>query len=173
MSLFVEVLRNEVDSLHENGVRLNFIGDRDQLPRGLRLGLGEAEQKTIGNERMQLVLALAYGGRWDIVQAAQRVAVAVSKGELDANTVDEASLNKYMSLGGIPDPDLLIRTGGERRISNFLLWDIAYTELYFTDTLWPEFDSTDLDAALKFFADRERRYGKTGEQVAVGTEFSA
>ena len=173
MSLFVEVLRNEVDSLHENGVRLNFIGDRDQLPRGLRLGLGEAEQKTIGNERMQLVLAVAYGGRWDIVQAAQRVAVAVSKGELDANTVDEAALNKYMSLGGIPDPDLLIRTGGERRISNFLLWDIAYTELYFTDTLWPEFDSTDLDAALKFFAERERRYGKTGEQVAVRTEFSA
>ena len=173
MSLFLEVLRNEVDSLHENGVRLNFIGDRDQLPRGLGLSLAEAEQKTAGNERMQLVLAVAYGGRWDIVQAAQRVAVAISKGELDANTVDEAVLNKYMSLGGIPDPDLLIRTGGERRISNFLLWDLAYTELYFTDTLWPEFDSSDLDAALKFFADRERRYGKTGEQVAARTEFSA
>jgi undecaprenyl diphosphate synthase len=173
MSLFLEVLRNEVDSLHENGVRLNFIGDRDQLPRGLRLNLAEAEQKTAGNERMQLVLAVAYGGRWDIVQAAQRVAVAISKGELDANTVDEAVLNKYMSLGGIPDPDLLIRTGGERRVSNFLLWDLAYTELYFTDTLWPEFNSSDLDAALKFFADRERRYGKTGEQVAARTEFSA
>lgn len=173
MSLFLEVLRNEVDSLHENGVRLNFIGDRDQLPRGLGLSLAEAEQKTAGNERMQLVLAVAYGGRWDIVQAAQRVAVAISKGELDANTVDEAELNKYMSLGGIPDPDLLIRTGGERRISNFLLWDLAYTELYFTDTLWPEFNSSDLDAALKFFADRERRYGKTGEQVAARTEFSA
>ncbi len=173
MSLFLEVLRNEVDSLHENGVRLNFIGDRDQLPRGLGLSLAEAEQKTAGNERMQLVLAVAYGGRWDIVQAAQRVAVAISKGELDANTVDEAVLNKYMSLGGIPDPDLLIRTGGERRVSNFLLWDLAYTELYFTDTLWPEFNSFDLDAALKFFADRERRYGKTGEQVAARTEFSA
>ena len=173
MSLFLEVLRNEVDSLHENGVRLNFIGDRDQLPRGLGLSLAEAEQKTAGNERMQLVLAVAYGGRWDIVQAAQRVAVAISKGELDANTIDEAVLNKYMSLGGIPDPDLLIRTGGERRVSNFLLWDLAYTELYFTDTLWPEFNSSDLDAALKFFADRERRYGKTGEQVAARTEFSA
>jgi undecaprenyl diphosphate synthase len=122
---------------------------------------------------MQLVLAVAYGGRWDIVQAAQRVAVAISKGELDANTVDEAELNKYMSLGGIPDPDLLIRTGGERRISNFLLWDLAYTELYFTDTLWPEFNSSDLDVALKFFADRQRRYGETGEQVAARTEFSA
>ena len=173
MSLFLEVLRNEVDSLHENGVCLNFIGDRDQLPRGLRLSLAEAENKTASNARMQLVLAVAYGGRWDIVQAAQRVAVAVSRGELDAKTVDEAALNKYMSLGGISDPDLLIRTGGERRISNFLLWDLAYTELYFTDTLWPEFDSSDLDAALKFFADRERRYGKTGEQVAARTEFSA
>ncbi len=173
MSLFLEVLRNEVDSLHENGVRVNFIGDRDQLPRGLGLSLAEAEQKTAGNERMQLVLAVAYGGRWDIVQAAQRVAVAISKGELDANTVDEAVLNNYMSLGGMPDPDLLIRTGGERRISNFLLWDLAYTELYFTDTLWPEFNSSDLDAALKFFADRERRYGETGEQVAARTEFSA
>ncbi len=173
MGLFIEVLRNEVDSLHENGVRLNFIGDRDQLPSGLRLGLEEAEQKTAANERMQLVLAVAYGGRWDIVQAARRLAVAVSKGKLDANTVDDAVLNKYLSLGGIPDPDLLIRTGGERRISNFLLWDLAYTELHFTDTLWPEFDSSDLDAALKFFADRERRYGKTGEQAAASANSSA
>ena len=173
MGLFIEVLRNEVDSLHENGVRLNFIGDPDQLPSGLRLGLEEAEQKTAANERMQLVLAVAYGGRWDIVQAARRLAVAVSKGKLDANTVDDAVLNKYLSLGGIPDPDLLIRTGGERRISNFLLWDLAYTELHFTDTLWPEFDSSDLDAALKFFADRERRYGKTGEQAAASANSSA
>lgn len=173
MSLFLEVLQNEVDSLHKNGVRLNFIGDRDQLPHGLRSGLKEAEQKTAGNERMQLVLAVAYGGRWDIVQAARRLAVAISKGELNANTVDEAAFHKYMSLGGIPDPDLLIRTGGEHRISNFLLWDLAYTELYFTDILWPEFDSSHLDAALKFFLDRERRYGKTGEQVAARAEFSA
>ncbi len=173
MSLFIEVLRNEIDSLHENGVRVNFIGDRDQLPSGLRLGLKEAEQKTAANERMQLVLAVAYGGRWDIVQAARRLAVAVSEGKLDANTVDDAVLNKYLSLGGIPDPDLLIRTGGERRISNFLLWDLAYTELHFTDTLWPEFDSSDLDAALKFFADRERRYGKTGEQAAASAKSSA
>lgn len=172
MSLFLEVLRKEADLLHQNGVRLKFIGDRDQLPRGLRSGLHEAEQMTADNERMQLVLAVAYGGRWDIVQAAKRLAVAISKGKLNANTVDEAVFDKYMSLGGIPDPDLLIRTGSEHRISNFLLWDLAYTEIYFTDTLWPEFDSSDLDSALKFFLDRERRYGKTSEQVVARVELS-
>ena len=172
MSLFLEVLRNEADLLHQNGVRLKFIGDCDQLPRGLRSGLHEAEQMTADNERMQLVLAVAYGGRWDIVQAAKRLAVAISKGKLNANTVDEAVFDKYMSLGGIPDPDLLIRTGSEHRISNFLLWDLAYTEMYFTDTLWPEFDSSDLDVALKFFLDRERRYGETNEQVAARVKLS-
>lgn len=172
MSLFLEALRTEVDSLHKNGVRLNFIGDRDQLPRGLRSGLHEAEEMTAGNERMQLVIAVAYGGRWDIVQAAKHLAVAISKGKLNVDMVDEAAFDEYMSLGRMPDPDLLIRTGSEHRISNFLLWDLAYTEIYFTETLWPEFDSSDLDAALKFFLDRERRYGKTSEQVTARVELN-
>jgi undecaprenyl diphosphate synthase len=166
MSLFLEVLQREVDALDKNGIQVRFIGARDQLSARLQRRLASAEQQTATNERMQLILAVAYGGRWDIVQAARRLAEDVDAGLLPARDISEERLAKYLSLAGMPPPDLLIRTGGERRISNFLLWDLAYTELYFADTLWPEFNDVDLDKAIKFYAGRERRFGRTGEQVA-------
>ncbi len=166
MSLFLEVLQREVDVLDKNGIRVRFIGARNELSARLQRKLAAAEQQTAANQRMQLVLAVAYGGRWDIVQACRKLALDVESGALAASDVDDKRLAAYLSLVGTPPPDLLIRTGGERRISNFLLWDLAYTELYFTDTLWPEFAAADLDAAIAFFAGRERRFGRTGEQVA-------
>jgi undecaprenyl diphosphate synthase len=165
MSLFLEVLQREVNELDKNGIRVRFIGARHELSRRLQQKLHAAEEQTADNRRMQLVLAVAYGGRWDIVQASKRLAADVEAGRLAARDVDETRLAKYLCLSGMAPPDLLIRTGGEHRISNFLLWDLAYTELYFTDTLWPEFTAADLDAAIAFYAGRERRFGRTGEQV--------
>jgi undecaprenyl diphosphate synthase len=169
MSLFLEVLQREVDALDKNGIRVRFIGARSELSKRLQRRLASAEEQTANNQRMQLVLAVAYGGRWDIVQACQKLAMDVEQNRLPAGDVTEERLAEYLSLVGTPPPDLLIRTGGERRISNFLLWDLAYTELYFTDTLWPEFAGPDLEAAIHFFAGRERRFGRTGEQVADAT----
>ena len=165
MSLFLEVLQREVDVLHKNDIRVRFIGDRSQLSERLQKRLLKAEEQTKDNQRMQLVLAVAYGGRWDIVQAAQAVASDVKAGRLQIDDVNEQALANYLSLSGLTEPDLLIRTGGERRISNFLIWDLAYTELYFTDVLWPDFAAADLNRALDFYVHRERRFGKTGEQL--------
>jgi undecaprenyl diphosphate synthase len=166
MSLFLEVLQREVDALDKNGIQVRFIGAREQLSPRLQRRLASAEQQTANNQRMQLVLAVAYGGRWDIVQAARRVAGDVAAGLLKADDITEDHLERHLSLVGTPPPDLLIRTGGEHRVSNFLLWDLAYTELYFADTLWPEFSAVHLDKAIEFYAGRERRFGRTGEQVA-------
>ena len=166
MSLFLEVLQREVDALDKNGIQVRFIGARNELSGRLQRRLAAAEEQTANNERMQLVLAVAYGGRWDIVQACRKIASEVDAGRLAPADVDEQQLAKHLSLFGMNPPDLLIRTGGERRISNFLLWDLAYTELHFTDTLWPQFDGTDLETAIQFYAGRERRFGRTGEQVA-------
>jgi undecaprenyl diphosphate synthase len=165
MSLFLEVLQREVNSLDKNDIQVRFIGARDQLSRRLQRRLASAEQQTASNSRMQLVLAVAYGGRWDIVQACRKLAEEVEAGLLPAKDVSEERLAKHLSLVGMLPPDLLVRTGGERRISNFLLWDMAYTELYFADTLWPDFAAADLDKAIEFYAGRERRFGRTGEQV--------
>ncbi len=165
MRLFVEVLQREVDELHENGIQLRFIGAREFLPEILRKRIAAAEARTAGNSRMTLVLAVAYGGRWDIVQAARRVAAKVRAGDLDPDAVDESVLARHMALAGLPAPDLLIRTGGEQRISNFLLWDLAYTELYFTDTLWPDFGAPQLLEALAYFRSRHRRFGRTDDQL--------
>ena len=173
MSLFFEVLQREVDALHENRIQVRFVGARDELSSGLQKRLQAAEELTADNDGMQLVLAVAYGGRWDIVQATRKLAERVEAGQLSAGDIDEHSLAAELSLAGMPAPDLLIRTGGERRISNFLLWDMAYSELYFTDRLWPDFNADDLDLALKFFAGRERRFGQTGDQVANRAEVSA
>lgn len=170
MSLFVEVLKKEIASLDKNGIRVRFIGARQQLSRRLQKMLADAEQKTSGNARMDLVLAVAYGGRWDIVNAARELAAEVEAGQRSAQDITEGDLASRLSLQGLGSPDLLIRTGGEHRISNFLLWDMAYTELYFTDTLWPEFTAGDLSAAVAFYEGRERRFGKTGEQVASPVE---
>ncbi len=170
MSLFVEVLKREIRTLDKNSIRVRFIGARDQLSGRLQKMLADAERRTVNNARMNLVLAVAYGGRWDILNAVRDLAAEVERGVKKADEITEADLASRLSLAGLSSPDLLIRTGGEHRISNFLLWDMAYSELYFTDTLWPEFTADDLERALAFYANRERRFGKTGEQVASRVE---
>ena len=166
MNLFLEALQREVDDLHRNNVRLRFIGAREQLQTELVRRIEAAEEKTRDNGGLNLVIAAAYGGRWDIVQAAKSVAKKSSEGDIGVDEIDEKLLSRELSLAGIPDPDLLIRTGGERRVSNFLLWNLAYAELWFTDSLWPDFRESQFDEALDYFATRQRRYGYTGDQVA-------
>ena len=165
MSLFVEALQREVDELHRNNVRLEFVGAREQLSASLVDKIASAEEQTRDNTGLRLIVAVAYGGRWDILQAVRRLADRAVAGELQVQDIDEAAIARELQLQGIPDPDLLIRTGGEQRISNFLLWNLAYAELYFCDTLWPDFGDEQFDAALAYFAKRQRRYGHTGEQV--------
>ena len=165
MSLFIEALRREVGELHRNNVRLRFVGAREQLSERLIKRISEAEQMTANNTGLMLNVAVAYGGRWDITNAARAVAGKVAAGEIEAADVSEELLAAEMQLGGIPDPDLLIRTGGEQRISNFLLWKLAYAELWFTDVLWPEFDKAEFDNALAYYAGKQRRFGHTGDQV--------
>lgn len=165
MNLFRLLLRREACKLHENGVRLCIIGDRSALDRDIRQLVEEAEALTRNNRRLQLNLAVNYGGRWDITQAARASMAAVLAGELALEDFSEAHIARHLSLADIPEPDLLIRTGGEERISNFLVWQLAYTEFYFSDTLWPDFDRTALEYALQSFAHRQRRFGRTGDQV--------
>jgi len=165
MSLFIEALQREVDELHRNNVRLEFIGAREQLQYGLIEKIAAAEAQTDDNTGLRLIVAVAYGGRWDIVRAARSLAGKVVAGELEVSSIDDEAIAAELQLVGVPDPDLLIRTGGEQRISNFLLWNLAYAELYFCNTLWPDFGDRDFDEALAFYAARQRRYGHTGEQV--------
>jgi undecaprenyl diphosphate synthase len=168
MGRFLEALDNEVDDLHKNNIRLRFIGRMDQLSTALRDRMLAAETLTAGNERMTLVIAIAYGGRWDLAAAAAELARQCIAGERTLEQVDEAALSGCVALAGLPDPDLFIRTGGEQRISNFLLWNLAYTELYFCDTLWPDFGDDELVAALDHYASRQRRFGLTPGQVETG-----
>ncbi len=168
MRLFVESLKREVDELHENRVRLRFVGARERLPGGLVALMRDAEARTAGNTGLQLIVAAAYGGRWDLARAARQLADEAVRGERAVESIDEEAVSRRLALSGCPDPDLLIRTGGERRISNFLLWNLAYTELYFSDTLWPDFSAGDFQEALTYFAQRKRRYGRTPEQLEVG-----
>ncbi len=165
MRLFVEVLQREVDSLHENGIQLRFIGARESLPTILRKRMADAEARTAANSRMTLVLAVAYGGQWDMVQAMRRIGQKVRSGDLDPTDIDEALIDRHRALAGLPSPDLLIRTGGEQRLSNFMLWDLAYTELFFTGTLWPDFGDDQIAQALDFFRQRQRRFGQTDNQL--------
>jgi len=165
MNLFLESLRREVSDLHRNNVQLSFIGARKELSPRLNKRIEAAEAKTSGNTGLKLVVAVAYGGRWDIANAASQLAAAVKAGELEPSDIDEARLGNYMQLAGLPDVDLLIRTGGEQRLSNFLLWNLAYAELWFTPALWPDFGKREFDEALTHFAGKQRRYGHTGEQV--------
>jgi undecaprenyl diphosphate synthase len=167
MSLFLDVLQREVDDLHRSGVRLRFIGDRELLGNALAQRMRDAETLTAGNSGLGLMVALGYGGRWDLTQACRSLAAEAAAGTLQPSEIDESRLASRLALSGMPDPDLMIRTGGEQRISNFLLWNLAYTEMYFTDVLWPEFGPAQLDAAFEFFARRERRFGRTSAQVAV------
>jgi undecaprenyl diphosphate synthase len=165
MGLFVEALQREVDELHRNNVRLEFIGAREQLQAGLANKIAVAEAQTGGNTGLRLQVAVAYGGRWDIVQAVRQVAGRVAAGDLTVGEIDDQTVAAGLQLCNVPDPDLLIRTGGEQRISNFLLWHLAYAELWFCDTLWPDFGEQQFDEALAFYARRQRRYGHTGDQV--------
>jgi undecaprenyl diphosphate synthase len=167
MSRFLQALDDEVADLHKNGIRLTFAGNLQQLSPALRERMDAATVLTAGNSKMTLVIAIAYGGRWDIACAARRLAERVVAGELRVEEIDEGRLGEQLALGGLPDPDLLIRTGGEQRISNFLLWNLAYTELYFCDTLWPDFDEQELDAAIAHFGRRQRRFGLVPEQVGT------
>jgi undecaprenyl diphosphate synthase len=167
MSLFVEALRREVNELHRNNVRLRFIGAREQLNAGLVKKIAAAEEKTSRNTGLLLNVAVAYGGRWDILSATKRLAAKVANGDLAADDIDEEKLSAELQLADCPEPDLLIRTGGEQRISNFLLWNLAYAELWFTDVLWPEFDTHQFDRALRYYSQKQRRYGHTGEQVGA------
>ncbi|HJY42775.1 MAG TPA: polyprenyl diphosphate synthase [Steroidobacteraceae bacterium] len=165
MSRFLQALDDEVAELHENGIRLSFVGNLEQLSPQLRQRMDAAAALTAGNSRMRLIIAIAYGGRWDLASAARRLAERCLAGELRADEIDEERLSGQLALAGVPDPDLLIRTGGAQRISNFLLWNLAYTELYFCDALWPDFDERELDAAIEHFSRRQRRFGLVPEQV--------
>jgi undecaprenyl diphosphate synthase len=168
MQLFLDALDREVADLEANGVRLRFIGDRPRLGPELGERMAAAEARTAGGTRLDLVVAVAYGGRWDLAGAARRLATDCLAGRLDPAAIDEAAVGARLANAGRPEPDLFIRTGGERRISNFLLWDLAYTELWFTDTLWPDFDAAAFDAALSDFAGRQRRFGRTAAQLGGG-----
>lgn len=168
MQLFLESLEREVDEIHGKGVRLRFIGDRHSLSVRLQSKLNEVEALTRDNSGLALVLAVGYGGRWDLTQAARALAQRCQEGRLAPESIDENALGAELALGDLPDPDLFIRTGGERRISNFLLWNLAYTELYFCDALWPDFTRKDFDDALQSFAARQRRFGMTPAQAGAG-----
>ncbi len=164
MQLFLESLEREIDELAAQRVRLRFIGAREQLGAPLVERIEADEARTRHNDGLILVVAVAYGGRWDIVAAAQRLARACRDGRLEPDAIDEARFAAELSLAGLPEPDLFIRTGGEQRVSNFLLWNLAYTELWFTDKLWPEFEAGDFEAALAAFGERERRFGRSSGQ---------
>lgn len=165
MKLFITALDSEVKKLHRNGVCLRVIGELSAFPPDLQQRISAAETLTAGNTTLTLNIAANYGGRWDITQAARALAAQVERGELRSAEIDEELLRSHLSLADLPDPDLFIRTGGEQRISNFLLWQLAYTEFYFTDLLWPAFDAVTLQQAFDSFGSRQRRFGRTSEQV--------
>ncbi len=170
MGLFVSALEGEVNRLYKNGVRLRIIGDLQAFNPRLQALIASAEARTAGNTRLTLTVAVNYGGRWDIQRAfCGWLKAQQSKGNLAADQAipEDVDLKPYLSMAYAPDPDLIIRTGGEQRISNFLLWQSAYTELYFTDTLWPAFDAVEMEKALVWYAQRERRYGQTSQQLTA------
>jgi len=167
MNLFVEALDREIAELHGKGVRMRFIGERRNLTMRLQTRLAAAEARTASNPGLRLQVAMSYGGRWDIVQAARKLALQCASGATRAEDLSEDLFARQVALAGLPEPDLLIRTGGEQRLSNFLLWDLAYAELHFCPRLWPDFGLTDLEEGLAFFASRERRFGQTAAQRAV------
>ena len=167
MKLFLNALEREVDELDRRGVRVRFIGERERFAAAIRAQMTAAETRTLANTGLQLTIAASYGGRWDIAQAAKSLALDVAAGRLRAEDIDEAAVAARVALADLPPPDLFIRTGGDVRISNFLLWQLSYTELWFTDTLWPEVDAATLQRALDDYAARERRFGLTGAQLAT------
>ena len=167
MDLFVQSLQQHIETLHEKKIRIRFIGNREPFAGNLLEQIQAAENKTLDNRQMTLNVALNYGGQWDIANAAAVLARRIQAGEMSADDLGPESIAAELSLADSPDPDLFIRTGGEMRMSNFLLWQLAYTEFYFCDCLWPDFSETEMRAALAEYSRRQRRYGKTGEQVEV------
>lgn len=165
MELLVSTLTSEMKTLMDNGVKLDTIGDTESLPKKCQRELKEAMEKTSKNSGMTLVLALSYSGRWDLTEATKAIALDAKEGKIDAENIDQDLIDKYLNTSGIPDPELLIRTSGEQRISNFLLWQMAYTEFFITDTLWPDFRKEHLYEALISYQERERRFGMTSEQL--------
>lgn len=165
MELLISTLSSEIKTLMDNDIRLESIGDKDSLPKKCQNELNEAIAKTSGNKRMTLILALSYSGRWDIAQATKRIALDVEAGKLKAESINQETIDNYLVTSGVPDPELLIRTSGEQRISNFLLWQMAYTEFFITETLWPDFRKEHLYEAIVSYQERERRFGKTSEQI--------
>ncbi len=161
MNLFLSTLEKETDRLHANNIRLNIIGDISRFDVHLQAAIARAQEKTSANTALTLTVCANYGGQWDILQAVRKMA----QDGIDAIEMTETRLASYLALSYAPDPDLFIRTGGEKRISNFLLWQLAYTELYFTETYWPDFDDEELEKAILSFRNRERRFGKTSEQL--------
>ena len=170
MKLFMGALEREVDELDRRGVRVRFIGERERFSDAIVARMDAAEAQTAGNAKLHLVIAASYGGRWDIARAARLLAQDVADGKLRPEEIDEQVLGKRITLSDLPAPDLFIRTGGETRISNFLLWQLAYTELWFTDLLWPELDAATLQRAIDDYSGRERRFGLTGAQLAAPDE---
>lgn len=166
MALFLSVLqRREINKLHERNIRINFIGERSRFPQKLRNQMQITEDLTKKNTGLTINVAANYGGRWDIANATKEIALKVKRGSLEIEEINQELLQKHVSLGDITEPDLCIRTGGEKRISNFLLWQFAYTELYFTETFWPDFSEKEFDLALDDYAKRQRRFGMVSEQV--------
>ncbi len=170
MDLFMRALDKEISGLHENGIRVFFVGDRSAFQQELQERMEDAEILTRNNSRMTLNVAANYGGRWDIVQAAKQLARKVQQGKINPEDITESTFSRQITNGDTPDPDLFIRTGGEMRISNFLLWQSAYAEFYFTPVLWPDFNTDEMDQALAAYRLRERRFGMTGGQVRDSTD---
>ena len=165
MDLLVKAIYDEVEELNEKGVRLETIGNTSILPVSCREALTKAKERTKDNDKITLILALSYSSRWEIAQAVKTMAEESITGKLNVETINEDLISSYLSTSNFPDPELLIRTSGENRVSNFLMWQLAYTELYFTETLWPDFKKEHFFKAIKDYQDRERRFGKTSEQI--------
>lgn len=165
MDIFLTALEKEVGRLHESNVQFRVIGDIEPFGKKLVTRIREAEELTRNNDKLTVIVAANYGGRWDIARACKRIAQQVKDGNIDPDSITVDTLEPYLSLYGVPEPDLFIRTSGEQRISNFLLWQLAYTELYFTDCYWPEFNHDEFENALNVYASRQRRFGLTGDQV--------
>jgi undecaprenyl diphosphate synthase len=165
MELFSHALDNQVKKLHENNIKLCIIGDIDKFSPALQQKIADAHSLTQDNTGLIVNIAANYGGRWDVTQSVRQLAHRVAAGELNPDDIKEEDISSSLSTAALPEPDLFIRTGGEQRVSNFLLWQMAYTEFFFTDVLWPEFDSKQLDIAVSSFSQRERRFGRTSEQL--------
>ncbi len=166
MTLLVKTIKKETETLMKNDIRLTTIGQIDSLPSDCREELRQAIETTRNNKRMTLILALSYSAKWDIVNSVRHIAKQYKAGEIELEDINEQLISGSLSTKAIPDPDLMIRTSGEHRLSNYLLWELAYSEFYFTDVLWPDFRKENLHEAIKVYQQRERRFGKTGEQVA-------